>query len=99
MYTVRSKLADAREDERGFTLREALVTMVMMLTVLFAHYSIFDASIRVFTYALSVSGPRRALLRNGQPMVEFVEPGGLTFGYLNEFRDPAMGRRRCPRCG
>lgn len=30
MYTVRSKLADAWEDERGFTLPQLMVTMVMM---------------------------------------------------------------------
>jgi hypothetical protein len=27
MYAVRSKLADAREDERGFTLPEVLATV------------------------------------------------------------------------
>jgi hypothetical protein len=71
-------------------------------------YSIFDMSIKVFsfgndldgdrivdvlaeqiTYALSLSGPRQTLLRNGQPTVEFVEPDGLTFEYLNEFGEPA----------
>ncbi len=146
-------------EEGGFTLPEVLVTMVMMLSVLFALYSIFDMSIRVFafgsdkveaaenarlglermereiraaypydkadseevlfpsfgtnpsrtitfgndldgnrvvdvpqeqvTYALSLSGSRRALLRNGQPLVEFVEPGGLTFEFLDEFGEPA----------
>ena len=151
-------------EEGGFTLPELLVTMVMMLTVLFALYSIFDMSIRVFsfgndkieavenarlglekmerelrgaypydkaageevlfpnfgpnpsrtitfgndldgnrmvdipaeqiTYALSVSGSRRALLRNGQPAAEFVEPGGLTFEYLDEF-----GRRATDEAG
>ena len=146
-------------EQGGFTLPELMVTMVMMLTVLFALYSIFDMSIRVFsfgndkveatqnarlglekierelraaypydkangdmllfpsfgpnpsgtitfandldgdrvvdvlaeqiTYALSLSGPRRTLLRNGQPIVEFVEPGGLSFEYLNDFGEPA----------
>jgi prepilin-type N-terminal cleavage/methylation domain-containing protein len=37
-------------EEGGFTLPELLVTMVMMLTVLFALYSIFDMSIRVFSF-------------------------------------------------
>ncbi len=50
--------------------------MVMMLTVLFAHYSIFDMGIRVITYALSVSGPRRGLLRNGQPTPSSSNPAG-----------------------
>jgi prepilin-type N-terminal cleavage/methylation domain-containing protein len=37
-------------DESGFTLPELLVTMTMMLTVLFALYSIFDMSVRIFRY-------------------------------------------------
>src|SRR5215218_5451234 len=37
-------------DEGGFTLPELLVTMVMMIVVLFALYSIFDMSIRVFSF-------------------------------------------------
>lgn len=37
-------------DERGFTLPEVLVAMVMMLTVMFALYSIFDMSLKVFSY-------------------------------------------------
>jgi prepilin-type N-terminal cleavage/methylation domain-containing protein len=39
-----------RRDERGFTLPEALVTMMIMLTVMFALYSIFDMSLRVFSF-------------------------------------------------
>jgi type II secretory pathway component PulJ len=37
-------------EEGGFTLSEMLVTMMMMLTVMFALYSIFDMSIRVFSF-------------------------------------------------
>jgi len=37
-------------DESGFTLAEVLVAMVMMLTVMFALYSIFDMSLRVFSF-------------------------------------------------
>lgn len=37
-------------EEDGFTLPEMLVTMVMMVTVLFALYSIFDMSLRVFGF-------------------------------------------------
>jgi prepilin-type N-terminal cleavage/methylation domain-containing protein len=37
-------------EESGFTLVEVLVTMLMMLTVMFALYSIFDMSLRVFSY-------------------------------------------------
>lgn len=37
-------------DESGFTLPEVLVAMLMMLTVMFALYSIFDTSLRVFSF-------------------------------------------------
>jgi prepilin-type N-terminal cleavage/methylation domain-containing protein len=37
-------------EEAGFTLTEVLVTMMIMLIVLFALYSVFDMSIRVFTF-------------------------------------------------
>ena len=38
-------------DERGFTLPEMLVTIMMMILVMFALYSIFDMSLRVFNYS------------------------------------------------
>ena len=50
---------------------------------------IVDVPAEQITYALSSSGRRRTLLRNGQPTAEFVEPGGLTFEYLDEFGEPA----------
>lgn len=37
------------KEESGFTLVEMMVTMMIMIVVLFALYSIFDMSIRVFT--------------------------------------------------
>lgn len=37
-------------DESGFTLVELMVTIMLMLTVMFALYSIFDMSIRVFSF-------------------------------------------------
>jgi prepilin-type N-terminal cleavage/methylation domain-containing protein len=37
-------------DEGGFTLPEMLVTTMMMLVVMFALYSIFDMSIKVFSF-------------------------------------------------
>lgn len=37
-------------DQSGFTLIEALVAMLMMLTVMFALYAIFDAGVRVFRF-------------------------------------------------
>ncbi len=47
MKNLRGRLL---REERGFTLVEMLVTMVMMVTVLFALYSIFDMGIRVFSF-------------------------------------------------
>lgn len=38
------------KEQSGFTLPEVLVAMVMMLTVMFALYSIFDTSLRVFSF-------------------------------------------------
>lgn len=37
-------------EERGFTLTEMMVTMVIWIVVLFALYSIFDMSLRVFGF-------------------------------------------------
>jgi prepilin-type N-terminal cleavage/methylation domain-containing protein len=37
-------------DERGFTLPEMMVTIMVMIMVLFALYSIFDMSLRVFSF-------------------------------------------------
>ena len=37
-------------DESGFTLTEVLVTMMMMILVMFALYSVFDMSLRVFGF-------------------------------------------------
>ena len=38
------------KEENGFTLPEVLVAMVMMVTVIFALYAIFDMSLRVFSF-------------------------------------------------
>ena len=47
-------MAVARErlvrDERGFTLPEMMVSIMIMIVVLFALYSIFDMSLRVFSF-------------------------------------------------
>ena len=37
-------------DERGFTLPEMVTTILVMIVVLFALYSIFDMSLRVFSF-------------------------------------------------
>ena len=38
------------KDERGFTLTEMMVTIMIMMVVFFALYSIFDMSLRVFSF-------------------------------------------------
>ncbi len=38
------------KDERGFTLTEVLVTIIIMIVVLFALYSIFDMTLKVYSY-------------------------------------------------
>ncbi len=43
-------MREALRSEEGFTLPEMMVTMMVMITVLFALYGIFDMSIRVFSY-------------------------------------------------
>ncbi len=53
MKTIRTRVcpkARLFREESGFTLPEMLVTMMIMLVVLFALYSIFDMSIRVFSF-------------------------------------------------
>lgn len=37
-------------EEGGFTLAELMVTIMLMLTVMFALYSVFDMSLRVFSF-------------------------------------------------
>jgi prepilin-type N-terminal cleavage/methylation domain-containing protein len=43
-------MREVMKEEDGFTLPEVLVTMTMMVVVLFALYSIFDMSLRVFSF-------------------------------------------------
>jgi prepilin-type N-terminal cleavage/methylation domain-containing protein len=145
---VRSTLRRLWRDEGGFTLPEMLVTMMLMVIVMFALYSIFDMGLRVFsfgndkteavenarlglgrmerelraaypydkaagnetlfssygaqqvTFGNDANGDRTVttdeqiaytlsgatLMRNGQPMVEFVD--GLTFEFLDENGNP-----------
>jgi prepilin-type N-terminal cleavage/methylation domain-containing protein len=49
---VRPVVIKARllEEERGFTLTEMLVTIVIMMVVFFALYSVFDMSVRLFMF-------------------------------------------------
>lgn len=154
---IRGHIQRLLREERGFTLTELMVTIMIMITVMFALYSIFDMSLRVFSfgndkteavenarlgmermereiraaypydkvagtntlfpsfaanpspsikfgndvvtvnrkvdvpaeeieYTLSGDSPPN-LLRNGQQLVSFVEPGGLTFTYCKTVND------------
>ncbi len=47
---MNAKVRRLLSEEGGFTLPEMLVTIMIMVTVLFALYSIFDMSIRVFSF-------------------------------------------------
>src|SRR5215203_4405921 len=38
------------KEEKGFSLPEMLVTIVIMMVVFFALYSVFDMSVRIFSY-------------------------------------------------
>ena len=38
------------KEERGFTLSEMMVTIVIMMVVFFALYSVFDMSVRIFSF-------------------------------------------------
>jgi Tfp pilus assembly protein PilX len=56
-------------EEDGFTLVEALVTMVMMVLVMFALYSIFDMSVRVF----SLGGDKVEAVENARQGLDKME--------------------------
>jgi prepilin-type N-terminal cleavage/methylation domain-containing protein len=43
-------IACSLEDERGFTLTEMLVTIMLMTVVLFAIYSVFDITVRAYSF-------------------------------------------------
>ena len=57
------------EEEDGFTLVEALVTMMMMVLVMFALYSIFDMSVKVF----SLGGDKIEAVENARQGLEKME--------------------------
>lgn len=163
---MKARIKRLLHEEGGFTLSELLVTMMIMITVLFALYNIFDMSIRVFsfgndkveavenarlglekmerelraaypinragndrrlitspisnpsnqitfgndlnnnrvandtgeqiTYRLS-SGSPPALLRNNQPVIEYVAANGLSFRYLDENGNETTDETRVAR--
>lgn len=47
---MRANIQRLLREEKGFTLVELMVTMMLMLIVMFALYSVFDMSIRVFSF-------------------------------------------------
>src|SRR5215204_5148689 len=56
-------------EEAGFTLAEMLVTTIIMIVVLFALYSIFDMSLRVF----SVGNDKAEAMENARLGLEKME--------------------------
>lgn len=56
-------------EEGGFTLVELMVTIMLMLTVMFALYSIFDMSLRVFSF----SNDKTEAIENARLGVEKME--------------------------
>lgn len=56
-------------EEEGFTLVEALVTMMMMVLVMFALYSIFDMSVKVF----SLGGDKVEAVENARQGLDKME--------------------------
>lgn len=56
-------------EEDGFTLVEALVTMIMMVLVMFALYSIFDMSVKVF----SLGGDKVEAVENARQGLDKME--------------------------
>jgi prepilin-type N-terminal cleavage/methylation domain-containing protein len=59
-------------EESGFTLAEVMVTIMLMLTVMFALYNIFDMGLRVFSF--------------GNSKVEAVENARLGLGKMERER-------------
>lgn len=78
-------------EEGGFTLPEMLVTMLMMTTVLFALYSIFDMSLRVFSYGNdkveAVENARFAMGKMERELKMAFEHNGPS-GYVRVFCTP-----------
>ncbi len=60
-------------EEGGFALPEVLVTMMLMITVMFALYSAFDMSIRVFSKLLSHTVAVLRGRQQGLPPLRFSE--------------------------
>ena len=50
MKWLMERVRRLRHEEAGFTLAELIVTITIMITVMFALYSIFDMSLRVFSF-------------------------------------------------
>lgn len=79
-------------EEKGFTLPELLVTMLVMLTVFFALHSIFDMSIKVFRFGNdkteAVENARLAMARMERE-IRGAYPVNKTNGQEHVFFDAA----------
>lgn len=74
------------QDERGFTLTEMLVTIMIMITVMFALYSIFDMSLRVFSFG----NDKVEAVENARLGVERMEREIRAAYPVNKISDPPL---------
>lgn len=91
---------DLRREE-GFTLVEVLVTIMLLIVVLFSLYSLFDASMRIF----SVSNDRVEANQSSRVAMERMErelrmafPGNLTFSDTSNYRRNLLCASGSPYC-
>lgn len=80
-------------DESGFTLPEMLVTMMVMITVFFALHSIFDMSIRVFSFGndkVEATENARIGLERVEREVRAAYPVDRVAGYTHVFFTPGF---------
>lgn len=75
-------------DDSGFTLAEVMVTIMIMTSVMFALYSIFDMSLRVFSFGndkLEVTENARVSLERMTREVRAAYPADKVNGKTNLF--------------
>lgn len=81
------------KDESGFTLTEVLVTMMLMILVTFALYSIFDMSMRVFSFGndkVEATQNARIGLERMERELRAAYPVDRTAGYRHVFFTPGF---------
>lgn len=98
--TAKSRLL---REEAGFTLTEMLVTMMIMIMVLFALYSIFDMSIRVFSFGndkVEATENARLGLEKMEREIRGAYPvdriGGKSHVFFAGSTDPAVSNSATP---